>query len=62
MTQFHLRFLGVYALLADGVAVVALMDGAGRKRLTMEVPESGSPSLTFLAEDGSVVKRWTPED
>lgn len=47
---------------ADGVAVVALMDGAGRRRLTMEVPETGSPSLTFLAEDGSVVKRWTAED
>lgn len=46
----------------DGAAVVALMDAAGRRRLTMEVPAVGTPSLTFLGEDGSTLRRWTAEE
>jgi len=47
---------------ADGAAVVALMDAAGRRRLTMEVPAEGTPSLTFLGEDGATLRRWTAEE
>lgn len=46
----------------DGVATIALMDGSGRRRLAMEVPEEGTPSVTFLAEDGTVLKRWTADE
>ncbi|MGD8496506.1 MAG: hypothetical protein PVF05_09975 [Gemmatimonadales bacterium] len=46
----------------DGRATIALMDGAGRRRLALEVPAEGSPSVTFLAEDGSVLRRWTADE
>lgn len=44
----------------DGVARLALMDGAGRKRLLLEVPDTGAPSLTFLDSDGKVMQRIAP--
>ncbi len=45
----------------DGSASIALMDISGRKRIVMQVPEQGDPSLTFLDEKGSVVRRLAPE-
>lgn len=44
----------------DGATRVALMDGKGRRRLVLEVLEDGMPSVTFLDEDGSVVRRIAP--
>jgi hypothetical protein len=41
----------------DGVAAIVLSDGAGRKRIAMEVPSSGSPTLEFFDEKGRVVRR-----
>ncbi len=43
----------------DGAAVVALMDGKGRKRISMEVAADGTPHLSFLDADGKVVKEIT---
>ena len=45
----------------DGLAAISLMDGSGRKRIVMEVPSSGSPSLEFFDENGRVTQRLTPE-
>ena len=45
----------------DGSASIALMDTNGRKRIVMQVPEQGDPSLTFLDEKGNAVRRLTPE-
>ena len=44
----------------DGTAVVALMDGKGRKRISMEVTADGTPRLSFLDADGKVVNKMTP--
>ena len=44
----------------DGAATLALMDGAGRKRLLFQVPAEGDPSLLFLDERGRVVQRLAP--
>ncbi|MEI7038148.1 hypothetical protein [Fulvimonas yonginensis] len=44
----------------DGAATLALMDGAGRKRLLFQVPAEGDPSLLFLDEHGKVVQRLAP--
>jgi hypothetical protein len=46
---------------ADGSASIALMDASGKKRIVMQVPEQGDPSLSFLDEKGRVVKRLLPE-
>lgn len=43
----------------DGAAVMALMDGKGRKRLRMQVLEDGAPSLTFLDANGNVVQEFS---
>ena len=45
----------------DGVAAISLMDGAGRPRIVMSAPASGTPSLEFLDESGKVVQRLVPE-
>jgi hypothetical protein len=45
----------------DGSASIALMDASGRKRIVMQVPEQGDPSLLFLDEKGQVVRRLLPE-
>jgi hypothetical protein len=45
----------------DGDATISLMDGAGRKRISMVVPSSGVPRLEFLDEGGHVVQRLVPE-
>jgi hypothetical protein len=45
----------------DGTAAISLMDGAGRKRIVMEAPASGSPSLEFFDENGRVAQRMIPE-
>jgi hypothetical protein len=44
----------------DGAATVALMDGNGRKRLVMEVPENGSPRISFLDADGKILSELVP--
>ena len=44
----------------DGAATLALMDGAGHKRLLFQVPAEGDPSLLFLDADGNVVQRLAP--
>jgi len=44
----------------DGTATVALMDGNGRKRLVMEVPESGAAKISFLDADGKVLSELVP--
>lgn len=41
----------------DGVASVALMDTAGRKRIVMEVAADGEPRLFFLDANGKVVNQ-----
>jgi hypothetical protein len=45
----------------DGDAAVALMDGAGRKRIVILAPATGSPRLEMLDEQGKVVQRLVPE-
>jgi hypothetical protein len=40
----------------DGTAAISLMDGAGRKRISMEVPLSGNPKLEIFDEKGQVVQ------
>jgi len=45
---------------ADKTAVIALMDGLGRKRLMMEVLESGAARISFLDENGKVLSELTP--
>jgi hypothetical protein len=45
----------------DGLATISLMDGAGKKRIALEVPSSGSPRLEFFDENGHVIQRLTPE-
>lgn len=40
---------------ADRTATIALMDGKGRKRLLLEVPENGAARISFLDEDGKVL-------
>lgn len=37
---------------ADGVAAIVLKDGAGRKRVAIEAPAAGSPTLQFFDEQG----------
>lgn len=41
-----------------GVAELALMDGAGKKRVVMQVPEKGTPRIAFLDPDGKTLKEW----
>ena len=45
----------------DGTAVIALMDGKGRKRILLEVDENGGSGLYFLDENGKVVERLQPK-
>ncbi len=45
----------------DGVAAIVLMDGAGRKRVVIEAPSSGSPTLEFLDDKGRVVRQMMPD-
>jgi hypothetical protein len=44
----------------DGAAVIALMDGKGRKRISMQVAADGTPQLAFLDADGKVVNQLVP--
>ena len=44
----------------DGIAVVALMDDKGRKRISMEVAADGTPRLTFLDAEGKVMNQLVP--
>jgi hypothetical protein len=44
----------------DGVAAIVLRDGAGRKRVVIEAPASGSAALEFFDEQGRVVQRVVP--
>lgn len=45
----------------DGAAAIYLMDGAGRQRIAMIAPSSGSPRLEFFDESGKVVQTLVPE-
>jgi hypothetical protein len=45
----------------EGAARVALMDGNGRTRISLQVASDGSPSLTFLDRDGNVVNQLGPK-
>jgi hypothetical protein len=44
----------------DGIATLALMDGAGRKRLVLRVTPEGTPQITTLDEAGEVVREVLP--
>lgn len=44
----------------DGVAAIVLLDGAGRKRIALEAPSSGNPTLKFFDEAGRVVETLQP--
>jgi hypothetical protein len=46
---------------ADGAAVISLMDGSGRPRITMIAPSSGAPRLEFFDEGGKIVQTLVPE-
>ena len=43
-----------------GLASVSLMDGKGRKRLSLEVTVDGVPSISFLDPNGKVLQRFSP--
>lgn len=43
-----------------GLASVSLMDGKGRKRLSLEVTADGVPSISFLDTSGKVLQRFSP--
>jgi hypothetical protein len=43
-----------------GLASVSLMDGKGRKRLSLEVTLDGVPSISFLDPNGKVLQRFSP--
>lgn len=45
----------------EGAARVALMDGAGRPRIVMQVTADGAPSLAFLDSTGKVVNQVGPD-
>jgi len=40
----------------DGVATLALMDGAGHKRLVLSVAPNGAPRIAVLSAEGKVVR------
>jgi hypothetical protein len=44
----------------SGIAELALMDGAGKKRIVMQVPEKGQPRIAFLDPAGKTLKEWGP--
>lgn len=44
----------------DGAAAVSLMDVNGRKRIVMQVTESGDPSLMFFDDKGRVIQALVP--
>lgn len=45
----------------DGTAIVALMDGEGRKRILMQVKKDGSSTLSFLNKRGEVISKFPRE-
>ena len=46
---------------ADGAASLSLMDAAGRKRIVMIAPASGTPRLELYDEKGNIVQKLVPE-
>ncbi len=44
----------------DGVAAINLMDASGRKRIALEAPPSGEPSLQFFDETGRATQKLVP--
>jgi len=44
----------------DGTATLALMDGNGKKRILIEVPAAGTPSISFLDPSGKVLNQLLP--
>jgi hypothetical protein len=43
-----------------GAATLALMDGNGNKRIVVEVPADGTPSISFLDSHGRLLNRLLP--
>lgn len=44
----------------EGASLVSLYDPSGRPRLTLEVDEKGTPSITFLDPSGEAVRTFEP--
>lgn len=44
----------------DGAATLALLDGAGNKRIVMQVAESGESKISVLDAEGKTVKELLP--
>lgn len=44
----------------DGAATLALLDGAGHKRIVMKVAENGESTISVLDADGKTVKELLP--
>ena len=44
----------------SGIAELALMDGAGKKRIVLQVPDKRAPRMAFLDTDGKTLKEWAP--
>lgn len=44
----------------DGAASLALLDGAGHKRIVMKVSENGESQISVLDADGKTVKKLLP--
>jgi hypothetical protein len=43
---------------ADGNAAIVLMDANGRPRIRMQVTKDGAPTLSFLDEQGQVIRQF----
>jgi len=44
----------------SGIAELGLMDGAGKKRIVLQVPATGTPRIAFLDADGKTVSEFVP--
>jgi hypothetical protein len=45
---------------ASGTAELDLMDGAGKKRIVLQVPASGTPHFVFLDAQGKTINEFVP--
>jgi hypothetical protein len=44
----------------SGIAELDLMDAAGKKRIVLQVPATGTPRIAFLDADGKTVNEFVP--
>jgi hypothetical protein len=44
----------------SGAAELDLMDGAGKKRMVLQVPASGTPRMVFLDAEGNTINEFVP--